>query len=377
MPQPGSPLIQQIHNGQLRLVLATTGGGASAISTLLGQSGASRSILAAAVPYSLAALTEWLGGKPDEACSPRTARAMAMSAYFKAGNYDPQATAGGVACTASLASDRPKRGAHRAHVAWQTATTTAAYHLELRKGRRTRAEEEALVSTLVLNAVAEACGVTARLPLELIEGEEVETARVVAPREQQELLAGQTLAVPVLAAGDNATPPALFPGAFHPLHPGHRKMAQIAQAILGKPVAFELSVANVDKPPLDFIEIDHRVKQFTPSEALWLTRAPTFEKKAALFPGATFVVGADTIARVGHERYYGGHPSAMQAAFDYLAAERCRFLVFGRAIDGAFRTLDELQLPPALGRLCTGVPEAAFREDISSTQLRQVQAREA
>ncbi len=38
--------------------------------------------------------------------------------------------------------------------------------------------------------------------------------------------------------------------AFHPLHDGHRKMAQVAADILNTDVEFELSVRNVDKPAL-------------------------------------------------------------------------------------------------------------------------------
>jgi len=107
-------------------------------------------------------------------------------------------------------------------------------------------------------------------------------------------------------------------------------------------------------------------------EAVGLTRAPTFVKKAQLFPGATFVVGADTVERVGQVRYYG-HEAAMQQAIESIAAGGCRFLVFGRVIDGAFQTLEELRLPPRLAALCQGVPAEAFREDISSTELRKSQ----
>ena len=147
-------------------------------------------------------------------------------------------------------------------------------------------------------------------------------------------------------------------------------MARIAGEMLGGAVAFEISIDNVDKPPLDFIEIDHRLRKFTDEEAVWLTRAPTFAKKAELFPGVTFVVGADTIERVGQQRYYG-HPAAMQHAIRSLADSGARFLVFGRAIDGAFRTLDDLALGEPLAALCTGVPAEKFREDISSTELRR------
>jgi nicotinamide mononucleotide (NMN) deamidase PncC len=352
----------------MRAVLAVTGGGSGAISTLLGEPGASRSILAAIVPYAPQALVEWLGGEPDEFCSSRTARAMAMAAYLKAAEYDRQATVCGVACTASLASDRPKRGAHRIHVAWQTADTTAAFSLQLVKGRRSRAEEESLAAMLTLNAVAEACGAASRLDLPLVDGEQVIAARVTAPADVQDLLGGKTSAVHPDGA-KRTLPRAVLSGAFDPLHAGHRKMAAVAGQMLGCDVAFEMSIDNVDKPPLDFIEIDHRRRQFSDRDAVWLTRAPTFVKKAQLFPGATFVVGADTIERIGQQRYYGDQ-AALAAAIESIAAAGCRFLVFGRAADGRFRTLDDLRLPETLGKLCRGVPENTFREDVSSTELR-------
>jgi nicotinic acid mononucleotide adenylyltransferase/nicotinamide mononucleotide (NMN) deamidase PncC len=353
----------------LRLVLAVTGGGSQAISTLLSEPGASRSILEATVPYASASLTAWLGGEPEDYCSARTGRAMAMAAYLKARAFDPVAATGGAGCTASLASDRPKRGAHRAHVAWQTAGTTAAKYLELQKGKRSRAEEEALVAGLVLNAVAEASGATARIELPLLEGERVEDVRVDAPADEQDLLAGSRLVVPRGSAHLNQLPRAIFPGAFHPLHAAHRQMAEVARQRLQCEVEFELSIENVDKLPLDFVETDERLKQFDAGAAVWLTRAPTFVRKAELFPGCTFVVGADTIERVGQPRYYGGEQS-MLAAIAAIAAHRCQFLVFGRDCDGEFRTIRALHLPQPLEMLCQEVPQEAFRADISSTELR-------
>src|SRR5690349_25076124 len=90
---------------------------------------------------------------------------MAMAAFERARNFARSSgdecdamNVAGIACTASLASDRPKRGAHRAHVAVQTATFTATSSVVLVSDRRTRAEEEHAVADLVLAAVAEACG---------------------------------------------------------------------------------------------------------------------------------------------------------------------------------------------------------------------------
>jgi hypothetical protein len=362
-------LAQEVHASVRRLVIAVTGGGSGAISALLTTPGASRTVLAATVPYSPAALVRWLGGRPDGFCSDRTGRAMAMRALLEGRGLEPTANVCGLACTASLVSDRPKRGPHRAHVAWQTATTTATCWLEMQKGARGRGEEEALVAALVLNAAAEACGASARLELPLLAGERLETARVDAPSAQQDLLAGRLALVPCGRARGDRLPRAILAGAFNPLHAGHRQMAEAARGILHCDVAFEISIHNVDKPPLDFIEIDRRLRQFA-ADAVWLTGAPTFVEKTALFPGATFVVGVDTMERIGAERYYGS-PQALAAAIDAMAERGCRFLVFGRVAEGRFRTLDDLQLPSELARLCRGVPESLFRQDVSSTELRR------
>jgi nicotinamide mononucleotide (NMN) deamidase PncC len=158
-------LIREIHQSGWRTVIAATGGGATAIGDLLRVPGGSRSVLECVVPYSAAALCEWIGGKPDQFCSETTARAMAMAAFERArrldmasGGHDPCKLVG-IGCTASLASDRPKRGPHRVYVASQTAEATASCSLELTKGARTRREEERVCAALIVKALMEAVGV--------------------------------------------------------------------------------------------------------------------------------------------------------------------------------------------------------------------------
>ncbi len=147
-------------------------------------------------------------------------------------------------------------------------------------------------------------------------------------------------------------------------------MARIAGEMLGGDVAFEISIDNVDKPPLDFIEIDHRLRKFADEEAVWLTARPTFAKKAELFPGVTFVVGADTIERVGQQRYYG-HAAAMRQRDRSMADSGCRFLGFRPGDRRRLSHARRSALGEPLAALCTGVPAEKFREDISSTELRR------
>lgn len=365
-------LIREIHDAPARLVLAVAGGGARALAEILEVPGASRTVLEAVVPYSDRAMIDWLGARPDQFCSEPTARAMAMAAFLRARRLDesdgPRA---GVACTASLVSDRPKRGPHRAHVAFQTAAVTAVRSLELAKGRRTRAEEERVVSDLVLNAAAEACGVAGRLPLSLFAGEAVGEASIAAPEPWQHLLLGRRDAVRLGGSAQAGQPAAVYPGAFNPLHVGHRRIVQVASEILGAAVEPEIAILNVDKPPLDYLEIARRVGQFERSQAVWLTRAATFDEKSRLFPATTFVVGTDTLRRIADPAYYGNDAGACRAAIERIAARGCRFLVFGRSAEGRFVTLEELDLPEPLRAICAGVPQDRFHEDVSSTAIRQ------
>ena len=153
--------------------------------------GASRTVLEAVIPYSHGSLVEWLGGYPDQFCSEETARRMAMVGFLRATHLEESdLPLAGVACTASLVTDRPKKGPHRACVAIQTASFTAVRSIWLAKGRRSRADEE-LVSQLVLNAVAEACGLEPSLRLALLDEEKFDRSQTIAPPTWQELLLGR------------------------------------------------------------------------------------------------------------------------------------------------------------------------------------------
>ncbi len=230
-----------------------------------------------------------------------------------------------------------------------------------------------MVGRLLLNAMADACGIDDCLDLGLRPGETVENLRSIAPPPWQSLLLGE---VEMISQGPAPPRPrdakrAVFPGEFNPLHIGHQRMSQMAQDILGVPVELEISITNVDKPPLDYLEIQRRVSQFGPEQAVWLSRAARFTEKSRLFPMSTFVVGIDTLRRIAAPRYYGNDPAAGEAAIELVASRGCRFLVFGRNLGTGFVSFRDLELPPKLAGLCTEVPAEKFREDITSTSIRR------
>jgi hypothetical protein len=374
MPQE---TITSIHQTPHRLVFEFAGAGSLALFWLHSVPGSSRTVLEATDRYAAASLADLIGVTPEKFVSAATARAMAEAAYRRALRLtDGAAPCLGVACTAAIATDRVKRGDHGCSVAVYDGATLRVSRLTLAKGARDRAGEEALISLLIIRAIAEACGV-APPALALEPSETVEVEEEASPDPLMLLLNGDIAAVFVGKDGricrECAPPAALLSGSFNPLHAGHEYLAQAAAVVLDTPVTFELPVLNADKPPLRYIELERRLDQFRGRYPVVLTRTPLFVQKADLFPGCTFVIGYDTALRIIDPRYYDGE-AGRDAAFARIAAQRCTFLVAGRVRDGIFRTLADIDMPPALRPLFRELPERLFRIDLSSTAIRNASA---
>lgn len=377
MLHPTHNLVVALHTAPGQWVLALTGGGASAAGDLLNVPGGSRTLLEIVVPYHDRALVDFLGQRPDNYCSVAVSQAMARRALERARWLAPGEQVFGLGCTASLVSDRPKRGDHRVHVSTAGRERLRTWSLVLTKGGRARHDEEAVAAVLVLHAMAQTLGLTVPssvplLPEEQIEERSESTGHLAPIPEKCE-------AIFVDADGrvcpDSAWQPGrglvLVPGAFNPLHAGHAALAAWAQRLDGKPAAFELSVDNVDKPELTSEEVRRRLGQFVGVAPIWVTRAPRFVDKARLFPGATFVVGADTAERLVAQRYYDHDEQLLRQAFDFIRGQGCSFLVAGRVdATGHFLGLDDISIPASFRDLFRAISPEDFRMDISSTQLR-------
>jgi hypothetical protein len=368
-------VIQKIHAAPHQAVVAVAGAGSEAVAWLLGVSGASRTLLEVVVPYGRNSMIEFLGYEPDQFVSAGTARELARAAYHRARQLrEDDSPVLGLACTATIATDRPKRGDHRCFIAIWDDSRVAQVDLVLEKGHRDRAGEEEVVSRLVVEALANACGVAVSLDTGLTDNERPLRDTASHPHPIQRLLAGDVASVSVHPDGrmvaDEPLQGALLPGSFSPLHHGHENLAQVASEILQAPVAYEISVVNVDKAPLSAEEIRRRIGQFAGRSTVVLTRAETFHKKSRLFPGVTFVVGWDTAVRLVNPRYYGESEPAMLTALAEIWASGSRFLVAGRQYNGGFYTLEDIAVPQGFYPLFQGLPESSFRVDVSSTALR-------
>ena len=135
-------------------------------------------------------------------------------------------------------------------------------------------------------------------------------------------------------------------------------------------------MSNPDKGAISQDSIDERLAAFAQQGLpIVLTNASLFTQKAALFKRCTFALGYDTAVRIVMKKYYGDSDARMAAEFARLEGAGCSFAVAGRVDSGSgrFMTLRNVEVLDAIQdmNLFVEVPEDDFREDVSSTELRQ------
>ena len=153
--------IHRIHKQPQQCVYEFTGAGSQALYQLHEVAGSSATILEANDRYAYKAVDDVCGFAPERYCSEEVARALADHAFKRALSLrDSKDTpVFGVGLSASIASERPKRGLHQAYLAISNPLGVECQHLVLAKGQRTRQEEEALLSAWIIMAMARASGI--------------------------------------------------------------------------------------------------------------------------------------------------------------------------------------------------------------------------
>ena len=380
-------LVHQIHSSGYEYVLAVTGGGTEALGELLRYGGGSATLLEAIVPYSQQALDVFTGKRPEKYASTRTARAMAMAAFQKAillqgpGQKGPEHLLGiGATCTLARAGERKERQ-HELHMAIQSLQSTTTYSICFLE-KRDREHEESIVARSIINMIASACGldiiITDGTGLSSHERPQVRRIQVIGAISDMLLHGNSSNRIPscVRISGQESdshhSHRIIFSGSFDPCHKNHVEMARIASRKYGLPVNFEISLLNVDKPPIDYLSLEDRISSIKAWHDpdfmgdIFVTNAPLFAEKAIIFPDSTFIVGADTMKRLFDPRYYRPEDK-LSSLFDLYRKNGIDFLVFSRK--GV-----QIEIPAEIEPIITIVPGEEYSDDgISSTQIRQSQ----
>ncbi|WMW24675.1 hypothetical protein RE474_11385 [Methanolobus sediminis] len=350
--------IMDIHRSPFRIVLAITGGGTEAIGELLRHGSGSDTLLEAIVPYSKESLQDLIGKEPDMYASAETAKDMAMSAYRRALLLDSRTETPepldliGIGVTCKLAKQGYEREGrqHEIYFASQSYYKTTVSGVTF-KEKGSREEQESIASNFILDRIASLCEPEKCAKHSIRENDTGEKTLIIekeveADNETSELLLrtlesinfGKNVPRKVNLKISSNKPGIIMSGSFNPCHKNHIEMAMIASEKYGMPVDFEISLANVDKPPIDYISLKERVDSVRvcmqdmregTAGNIYLSNSPLFVDKAVLFPGSVFLIGTDTLNRLFNINYYR-EGEDMQSLIDHFRKYNTRFLVFRR-----------------------------------------------
>ena len=391
-----SCIVKQIHASPYMILLSITGGGTGAIGEMLRHGNGSATLIEAIVPYQENALRDFIGKEPERYCSEETAREMAMAAFKRAlemahseNGFRPDYLIGiGATCKLAKEGERETRE-HEIHIASQSISGTSTTSLTLLQDR-SREEEEELASTFLIQAIARICGaepISLDAYISMTEQQVMEEKEAAASQDIGELLLSILLkkdsygkkCIPITHSKETvpAAPRIIFSGSFNPCHKNHAAMAKIAHERYGSPVTFEISLANVDKTPTDFISLESRINSLKTYEnegffgSIYLTNAPLFADKVLLFPGSRFLIGSDTMNRIFNEKYYREGENRV-ALIEHFKRHNVSFLVFHRQDV----ELGELGIDKDVLEICEIMPHDTYTDDgTSSTKLRKACAK--
>lgn len=383
-------LITKIHSRTditgKRFSYAVTGGGSTSIGYLMGQPGASTTVLDFYCPYAQNATQEYVNCdlgpnqyiKIESFASSDTAILLSLAAHRRStkimttqcshiNELSKLNGSVGIGATASLVSKKWKRGEHRIHVSLYTNQKLTNFSLNLYKGTeeqpfRTREQEDDLCGKLIVAVTAYECGVFNKVDVvefltlngmnskdnlgitnthtnnnlrNLIDGKLQNVLCI--PQEDGTILQVTNVPMHLLGQHSESKPKLIsLPGSFNPLHQGHTssldKAIDINSTKMVNVCGFcELSVSNMDKPSITIQEINKRLINFTRHKyPLFLTNAPRFIDKSKQYPGIDYVMGVDTTIRLIDKSYYDNNEEKMTLILKDIADKGTRFFVLPR-----------------------------------------------
>lgn len=403
-----------------QLYIVSTGATGGLLSSLWRVPGASQNLLGFRFCYANEELVDFLGKHPGHFCSDETAAKMAAHAYwhgrklaYKRGVKNLNDVVG-VGMTAAVATDRERRGVDHVSVAVKTHGTLFTFDatfpkpdsLETLDRQRYRHWQGEMCDLLTLNAILSTLGMSqigisnpfgkdwrieSKQLSAVIPGTSFSEWRPEqkpyrfhhaqvqqdygfdsifgwvnwdeAPSRKEPFFGEEWRRL----TQDIAPEVILYPGSFAPLTHGHIGVAKMIEQMTGKHVVFELTNVHPNKGLLSNEDMLWRADQFAAFAPVILSDgAPLYVDKARLYPGVAMIVGADALQQLLAERHYGGYTELCDVLDEFVALGTT-FYVVGRSVEGRFLTLNDI---PIMAKYRHLFHDVSFREDISSTELR-------
>ncbi len=346
-----------------KFVIAVTGGGSGVFERLLSMGGASSWFLEGIIPYNQKALDEFLGRPPEKYCSSLTARRMAMKAFqraIKLGAMPDEAV--GIGCTASLAlkygeEERDGRK-HHYYIAKQDHNHTLCYSFLFNPVWMRDAEEHFVSQNI--QKVVHGKPITASKYESAFDNYDVGSL----------ILDGR--GYKVVDGVVTRVGPIIYPGSFNPFHKGHKDVVDWSNKYLGAKPYLEISITNIDKGCLDYVDVESRInsiRQFEPDiSGVFLTNAPLFFNKSCLFCRPSFILGCDTFNRMLEWTYYKSVKD-FEEFVDHCKANNTHFFVLDRKGHRPYNNVVERF---EMQKLITFVSKSQYQDidGISSREIR-------
>lgn len=368
--------------------VVATGGGSKIGSYLWEVPGISSVLAGESFTYSCHETDRFLQFKPDKYCSEETAIHMAMAAYMRACESVPSGRMPiGLAVTANVASSKEHRGDHRIHAAIITPHSRIYTHVILNKGcgHDIRGRDGRICDQVGFNLMLRVLGCS-DIPIMVSGSDSVEMQwehyqiipqYVDIPETKlRELFFQHPLFTELGRFLDNVydySDVVLFPGTFNPIHDGHMFMAEAVQDIGNVSTLYMITADSPHKPPLPVVTMlakAVKIRMSDPTRCVLFTQNdPLFIDKARKFPGASFLVGADSVERLLDPRWYGGKPEAVVDMLDEFERLGTRFYVFGRDSGKGMVRMSDIPVIGHHKNMFVQMPDNKYA--ISSTQIRE------
>lgn len=167
MPTPISDwqsLLTALADTNASISMVVTGGGSGAITHCFRRAGASHNFVDAAIPYSRAAVVEYLGCSPDgPSASVVVARQLASAALRRSIKLDDESESderepAGIALVAALPTTPPRPAQNQIHVVLQSQQPGVAWSVMLANESCSREQAETIAEEMVFAALAELSG---------------------------------------------------------------------------------------------------------------------------------------------------------------------------------------------------------------------------